>query len=149
MTPKLGEILVDRGYCTNQQIQDALSSPESRGGRLGTVLLKQGALTVQQLGDALAEQFHVPFRPLEPQDVHLQAVRLLPERLARERQMAPIAVKRGVLSLAMASPDDMEAISEVELITGYRVEPEVALLSDINQLLDRGFDERNSARQTI
>jgi type IV pilus assembly protein PilB len=79
----------------------------------------------------------------------LQAVRLLPERLARERQMTPIGVRRGVLTLAMAAPDDMEAISEVELITGYRVEPEVALLGDINQLLDRGFDERNSARQTI
>jgi type IV pilus assembly protein PilB len=149
MTPKLGEILVDLGHCTPQQVQDALASPESRGGRLGTVLLKHGALTVPQLGEALAEQFHVPFRQIEPQEIHLQAVRLLPERLARERQMAPIGVKRGVLSLAMAAPDDMEAISEVELITGYRVEPEVALLGDINQLLDRGFDERNSARQTI
>src|SRR3954468_24783725 len=100
MTPKLGEILVDRGYCTNQQIQDALSSPESRGGRLGTVLLHQGALTVPQLGDALAEQFHVPFRQIESQDVHLQAVRLLPERLARERQTTPVAGKPGVRVLA-------------------------------------------------
>src|SRR5262245_46967642 len=134
MTPKLGEILVQLGHCTQQQVQDALSSPESRGGRLGTVLLQQGALTVSQLGEGLAEQFHVPFRQIEPQEIHLQAVRLLPERLARERQMAPVGVKRGVLSLAMAAPDDMEAISEVELITGYRVEPEVALLGDINQL---------------
>jgi type IV pilus assembly protein PilB len=149
MTPKLGEILVARGFCTQQQVQDALISPEARGGRLGTVLVNNGVLHVPQLGEALAEQFHVPFRQSEPQEVHLQAVRLLPERLARERQMTPIGVRRGVLTLAMAAPDDMEAISEVELITGYRVEPEVALLSDINQLLDRGFDERNSARQTI
>jgi type IV pilus assembly protein PilB len=149
MTPKLGEILVARGYCTPQHVQDALASPQSRGGRLGTVLVQLGVLTVPQLGDALAEQFHVPFRQIESQDVSLQAVRLLPERLARERQMTAIGVKQGVLSLAMAAPDDMEAISEVELITGYRVEPEVALLSDINQLLDRGFDERISARQTI
>src|SRR6476620_4133141 len=101
MTPKLGEILVARGFCTNQQVQDALSSPQSRGGRLGTVLMQQGALTVSQLGDALAEQFHVPFRQIESQDVALQAVRLLPERLARERQMAAVGVKRGVLTLVM------------------------------------------------
>jgi type IV pilus assembly protein PilB len=149
MTPKLGEILVQRGFCTPQQVNDALSSPESRGGRLGTVLVNQGVITTGQLGDALAEQFHVPFRQIDPQEVHLQAVRLLPERLARERLMVPVKVRRGVLSLAMAAPDDMEAISEVELITGYRVEPEVALVSDINQTLDRGFDERNSARQTV
>ena len=149
MTPKLGEILVNLGHCSQQQVLDALASPEARGGRLGAVLLQQGALTVPQLGEGLAEQFHVPFRQIEAPDVHIQAVRLLPERLARERQMTPIAVKRGVLTLAMAAPDDMEAISEVELITGYRVEPEVALSNEISQLLDRGFDERNSARQTL
>jgi len=149
MTPKLGEILVARGYCTEQQVQDALISPESRGGRLGMMLVNQGVLTIPQLGEALSEQFRVPFRQIEPQDIHLQAVRLLPERLARERQMVPIDAKKGVLTLAMAAPDDMEAISEVELISGYRVEPEVALATDIDQLLDRGFDERNSARQTV
>lgn len=149
MTPKLGEILVAKGFCTEAQVQDALNSPESRGGRMGMLLLKRGELTSNQLGEALSEQFRVPFRVIEPQEVHLQAVRLLPEGLVRQRQMVPLDVKRGVMSLAMAFPDDMEAIAEAELITGYHVEPIVALANDIQALLDRGFDERNAARQTV
>jgi type IV pilus assembly protein PilB len=149
MTPKLGEILTSKGFCTEKQLQDALNSPDSRGGRLGAVLVKQGILSQAQLGEALAEQFKVPFKGIEPQEIHLQAVRLVPENLARDRQIAPLGVKAGVLTLAMVAPDDMEAISEVELISGYHVEPVVSMAADIKSLLDRAFDERNVARQTV
>ena len=62
--------------------------------------------------------------------------------------MAPITVKNGRMTLAMVAPDDMGAISEAELISGYQVEPVVALRGDVLAALDRGFDERISARQT-
>jgi type IV pilus assembly protein PilB len=149
MTPRLGDILVARGFVTEKQLQDALASHDARGGRLGSALIKQGLISVSQLGDALAEQFRVPFRQIEPSDVNLQVVRLLPEGLARDRQMTPVGVDRGVLTLAMVAPDDIEAISEVELITGYRVEPVVSLAPDVVEILDRGFDERVAARQTV
>src|SRR5690349_17768606 len=149
MTPRLGDILVARGFVTEKQLQDALASHDARGGRLGSALIKQGLISVSQLGDALAEQFRVPFRLIEPSDVNLQVVRLLPEGLARDRQMTPVGVDRGVLTLAMVAPDDIEAISEVELITGYRVEPVVSLAPDVVEILDRGFDERVAARQTV
>lgn len=149
MTPRLGDILVARGFVTEKQLQVALQSHDSRGGRLGAALVKQGLITIQQLGDALAEQFKVPFRQIEPAEVNLQVVRLLPEGLARDRQMTPVGVERGVLTLAMVAPDDIEAISEVELITGYRVEPIVSLAPDVIEILDRSFDERVAARQTV
>ena len=149
MTPRLGDILIARGFVTERQLQDALASHDARGGRLGAALVKQGLISVPQLGDALAEQFKVPFRQIEPADVNLQVVRLLPEGLARDRQMTPVSVERGVLTLAMVAPDDIEALSEVELITGYRVEPVVSLAPDVVEILDRGFDERVAARQTI
>ena len=149
MTPRLGDILVARGFVTEEQLQAALASHDARGGRLGSALIKQGLVTVPQLGEALAEQFRVPFRQIEPSEVNLQVVRLLPEGLVRDRQMTPVGVERGVLTLAMVAPDDIEAISEVELITGYRVEPVVSLAPDVVEILDRGFDERVSARQTV
>ena len=53
------------------------------------------------------------------------------------------------MQLAMVAPDDIETISEAELITGYHVEPVVALEAPVQAALDRGFDERIVARQTI
>ncbi len=115
----------------------------------GRILVRRGLITMDQLGEALAEQFGVPFVEVVPQAVNPQVVRLLPERLARQRSCVPMSVSGSTMQLAMVAPDDIETISEAELITGYHVEPVVALEAPVQATLDRGFDERIVARQTI
>lgn len=149
MAGRLGDILVARGQITEQDLQQALSWQGGQTGMLGEILVARGYITNQQLGEALAEQFEVPFLEIQPEMVNAQVVRLLPETLARQRLMAPVAVQNGTMTLAMVAPDDMGAISEAELISGYQVEPVVSLRHDVLGALDRGFDERVSARQTI
>jgi type IV pilus assembly protein PilB len=105
-------------------------------------------ITNDQLGSALMEQFDVPYSEISQEAINPQVVRLLPEMLSRQRLIAPVAVKGGVMTLAMVAPDDMAAISEAELISGYEVEPVVALRRDVAAALDRGFDERIAALQT-
>jgi type IV pilus assembly protein PilB len=146
---RLGDILIRRGYVTQGQLDSALAAQGSERGMLGRILVRRGLLTMDQLGDALAEQFGVPFSEVVPQAVNPQVVRLLPERLARQRCCVPISVAGSTMQLAMVAPDDIETISEAELITGYHVEPVVALESPVQATLDRGFDERIVARQTI
>jgi type IV pilus assembly protein PilB len=146
---RLGDILVRRGYITAGQLDAALTAQGSERGMLGRILVRRGLITMDQLGDALAEQFGVPFVEVVPQAVNPQIVRLLPERLARRHSCVPVSVAGSTMQLAMVAPDDIEAISEAELITGYRVDPVVALESPVQAALDRGFDERIVARQTI
>jgi type IV pilus assembly protein PilB len=146
---RLGDILVRRGYITPGQLEAALAAQGSERGMLGRILVRRGLITMDQLGGALAEQFGVPFVDVVPQAVNPQIVRLLPERLARQRSCLPVSVSGNTMQLAMVAPDDIEAISEAELITGYRVDPMVALDGPVQAALDRGFDERIVARQTI
>ncbi len=149
MAGRLGDILVRQGLISENQLQHALASQSSERGMLGVILLQRGLINQQQLGAALAEQFEVPFRAIGPQAVNPQLVRLLPESFARNRQATPVSLEGITLSLAMVAPDDIETISEVELLTGYRVAPEVALQHDVQAALDMGYDERIVARQTI
>ena len=146
---RLGDILVRRGHITAGQLEATLAAQGSERGMLGRILIRRGLITLDQLGDALAEQFGVPFVDLVPQAVNPQVVRLLPERLARQRACVPVAVAGTTMQLAMVAPDDIETIAEAELITGYHVDPLVALESPVQAALDRGFDERIVARQTI
>ena len=146
---RLGDILIRRGYVTQGQLESALAAQGSERGMLGRILVRRGLISMDQLGEALAEQFGVPFSEVVPQAVNPQVVRLLPERLARQRSCVPISVSGSTMQLAMVAPDDIETISEAELITGYHVEPVVALEAPVQATLDRGFDERIVARQTI
>lgn len=144
MAGRLGDILVDRGLLTADQLQEALATR----GLLGETLLRNNWVTRRQLGSALSEQFEVPYENLSADDIPAQIVRLVPEQFARTRRIVPIRVRQSWMLLAMEAPDDIEAISEVELLTGYKVDPAISMREDILQALDRGFDERVTAQQT-
>ena len=148
MARRLGDILLERGWIDADALDRALADQRGGRGRLGTLLLGRGLISRDQLGEAFGDQFEVPFRSLTATQVHPQLPRLLPEPFARGRELAPVAVDDDRLTLAMAAPDDMEAISEVELLTGYRVEPVICLADELTAVLDRAFDERVAARQT-
>src|SRR5450432_523023 len=146
---RLGDILVQRGYITEGQLDSALAAQGSERGMLGRILVARGLINLSQLGDALAEQFGVAFVEVVPQAVNPQIVRLLPEQLARARACVPVALSGDTMRLAMVAPDDIETISEAELVTGYHIDPVVALEGAVQATLDRGFDDRIVARQTI
>ena len=149
MPGRLGDILVRQGFITESQVDSALKAQGSERGMLGAILVRRGLINVDQLGAALAEQYEVPYREIVPEAINPQIVRLLPESLARERAVVPIEIGGGQMTLAMVAPDDIETISEAELIAGYRVAPVVALETDVQAALDRGYDDRIVARQTI
>lgn len=146
---RLGDILVRHGWITEGQVQSAITAQGSERGLLGTILIRRGLISSGQLGQALAEQYGVPYLEVVPEGINPQVVRLLPEDLARDHMVVPVGISGRSLQLAMVAPDDMDVISETELITGYKVMPMVALQSDIEGALDRGFDDRVVARQTI
>lgn len=146
---RLGDILVKRGCITQSQLEAALAAQGNERGMLGQILLRRSLISLDQLGDALSEQYRVPYLDLVPQAINPQIARLLPESLARERVCVPVGVKGSELQLAMVAPDDIDTISESELITGYQVQPVVALDNAVRAALDRGFDDRLTARQTI
>lgn len=146
MAGRLGDILVQQGHLSNEQLEEILSL---RGGRLGERLLESGLVDTSQLGNALAQQFDVPYRKLAAQSVQPQVIQLVPEAFARKHLVVPLDVEGEQLTLAMECPDDIETISEVELMTGYSIHPVVSMAKDIVSAIDFGFDDRLVARQTI
>ncbi len=146
---RLGDILVRHGWITEKQVLSAIAAQGSERGLLGTILVRRNLITSEQLGEALAEQFGVPYLEIVPEGINPQVVRLLPEEIARRSHAVPVSVSGSTMQLAMDAPDDMDVICEAELITGYQVEPVVSLQGEIEAALDRGFDDRVVARQTI
>lgn len=149
---RLGDVLVEQGVVTDAQVQLALAEQRQVGLQLGDVMLRRGFVTRPQIRRALAEQYAMPCYEIESHfggdKTRSQLVRLLPEPFARRRKLAPLKLQRKVLQLAMVNPSDMEAISEVELLTGYQVEPGICLLDELERLLDSAFDDRIKAKQT-
>ena len=149
MIPRLGKVLVSRGVLTQEALEAALVLPHDEEVLLGEVLVRQGVITEADLSLALQEQHGVEYRSLDLESVDPQYAHLIPESLARSRLVLPVSVEDQTLILAMATPDDLETISEVELLTGYPVKPLGTSPSQMLAILEQGFDENLTARQTI
>jgi type IV pilus assembly protein PilB len=148
MIARLGDILIDEGILTDEQLSAGMRE-KPRHILLGDWLLQRGDISRAQLGQALSRQFEVPYEDIDVSAINPQIIRLLPEKLARGRRILPIGIHRRALRLAMLAPDDIETIAEVELMTGYTVEPVIAQEADLMAAIDRGYDGRSIARQTI
>ena len=148
MIARLGDILIDEGILSDAELSEGMHD-KPRHIMLGDWLIQRGQITRPQLGQALSRQFEVPYEEIDVSAINPQVIRLLPEKLARGRKILPLAIDRRSLRLAMLAPDDIETIAEVELMTGYSVEPVVAQEAELMQAIDRGYDGRSIARQTI
>lgn len=148
MTRRLGDVLQEKQYLTPEQLEAALRS-KPRGHMLGDWMVEQQLLTTEQLVDALAEQFQVPPLDLDSSSVDPQVARLIPETFARRHSAAAVRIRDRQMTLAMVAPDDIDTIAEAELMTGYEIQPAVALADDVRQILERAYDDRAFARQTI
>ena len=145
---RLGDILIENGTITAEELETAFST-KPRDVMVGDWLVQQRFLSTAELGNALADQFEVPYVDIDPSTVNPQVARLIPEEFARSQAAAAIEISDNQMTLAMVAPDDIETIAETELMTGYQIQPAVAMVDDIQALISRIYDDRSVARQTI
>jgi type IV pilus assembly protein PilB len=111
---KLGELLVDSGTISEHQLQIALAEHQRTGRRLGNTLIDLGLVTEEAISRVLASQTGVEHYVLDHTPIDPEAVRLVPESLARRRQLLPLRLEDEALVVAMANPTDIVAIDELE-----------------------------------
>jgi type II secretion system (T2SS) protein E len=124
---RLGELLVDSGIISREQLSDALQHQRSHGGRLGTCLVELGFVDDKTLTATLAKQLSIPSTTasqLEKCDAF--AVKLVPPPMAERLRCVPIRQDGDKLWVAMADPTDRQALGELSKHTGKQVRPMVA-----------------------
>lgn len=134
---RLGELLVTAGVISDVQLESALVEQDRHGGKLGQVLVGAGLVTEEQMGQALARQKSLEYVNLGEIAIDRTAVIVLPERMARRRNIVPIAIGEDEIVLAMSNPLDIESIDDVEMRTGLRVRVVVATPTKITAAIDK------------
>ena len=127
----LGQILVDRGLITPQQLLDAEAQQHESGRSLGRVLVDQRYATEKDLVAALATQIGMEFVDLEVVDVDGRAATMLSEQMMRRHGVLPIGFQDGKLIVAMSDPANVVAIDDVRTVTKMEVKAVVATKDDV------------------
>ncbi len=136
---QLGELLIERGVIDHDQSKMALSYQKEKGGMFGEVLVALRFATEEDIAQAITFQYGYPYLPLSNYEIAEEVVKSVPENLCREFSLIPIDKIGKSLTLAMSNPLNLQAIEEVELITGCTVQIFVSTLTDIKNAIDKYY----------
>ncbi|MBI2862968.1 MAG: type II/IV secretion system protein [Chloroflexi bacterium] len=136
---RIGEILREGGFITEVQMKSALEASAATGKKLGQILIEQGHISPEGLATALSFQFGVPVADLRQIKIDPEAVRLVPEHLAREHSVMPLAIDGDVLRVAMEDPSNLAAIDTLSAVTGKQIRPVLPLHGGIEQAIGSNY----------
>ncbi len=139
---QLGQILIQRGIITPEQLEKALAAQKEQGGLLGEILTRLGFVSEEDIVHALAIQHDFPYLPLANYDIDIEALKLVPENLARKYNVLPIDKMGDILTLVMANPLDNKAVEEIEALTKCKTEIFVATYTEIKEAIKQFYVER-------
>jgi type IV pilus assembly protein PilB len=148
----IGESLVDQGSITLLQLRDGLAWQKRWGGKLGHALLALGYVEESALLGVLSRQLGVPVVEVDALAIPADVVRLVPDRVLRERRIVPLALlsesRRGPLVVATADPLDAGVLEEVGFESGKSVRPVLATQRGIDRALSRHLDRSQDRSET-
>src|SRR5213080_3115820 len=136
-TKKLGEILVEEGLISHEQLERALLEQSRTDQLLGRILIDLKMVRESDLMAALAKQIGFRFVDLNDFQIDPSAAMLIPDQVARRYRALPIAYEDSRLLVAMADPANLFALDDIRTITGMELRPVVATAADIETAISK------------
>jgi diguanylate cyclase (GGDEF)-like protein len=133
----LGQMLLELGLITKDQLKQALRRHVETGGRIGQVLIQMNAVTSGDVGRCLQEKFNINYASLRNHMLSEDLIRILDEEFIRTRRVVPLSLQGNELELAMVDPVDHETISAIEDMSGLKVIPKFTLENEFEEFLER------------
>lgn len=138
----IGQILLDAGVITEEQLETALELQKSNPQQhLGALLGELGFASEEAIAQARASQCGVNYIRFTEDTVDPEAAALINARLAQQHHCIPVSAVDRSMVLAVANPMDLLAIEDVERFTNRKVDVVVGTSADIEQAIARFYWE--------
>jgi type IV pilus assembly protein PilB len=136
--PRLGNILLERGFLTVERLQSALEHQKLAGGRsklLGEILVELDFCTEDQVVECLAAGYGVPYAKLEMRLHDPASLQFIEREYIEKNLVFPLFCIRDVLTVAVTEPSNLFLIDEMASITGKEVQIVAATTKDIRRMI--------------
>lgn len=146
---RVGEQLQAAGLITEEQLEAALAEQKTSGGFLGDVLVRLGFARAELVGEMIAATIHVPFVSLANVEIDSLLFDLVPEEFERHHGVLPLKLEGDTLLVAMSDPLNVPVIDELQLLTGYKISPALALQDDLRVAISRTHSLKSAAESVL
>jgi type IV pilus assembly protein PilB len=140
---RLGEVLVESGYITEAQVDQALAMIKESGTkkRLGEMLIESGMITEDNMLNALSKRLNLKYVSIRDYPVNLEAVAKIPKAVATKYCMIAVGMENALLRICINDPLNYYAIEDIKLITHMQIEVQVCQTAEIIKAINEYYAE--------
>ncbi|MEM6458924.1 MAG: ATPase, T2SS/T4P/T4SS family [Planctomycetota bacterium] len=148
---RLGRVLTKLGVITRDQAQEALELQKNNRAPIGQLLVELGYCTHDDVNLALAAQAGMPTMDLQDFDLKPEVLHLVPAEMANAYHVLPLAheAEGNKLTVALKSADNFRALDDLRLLMGFTVDAVVAPGGQIDKLIDKHYGEDDESLASL
>ncbi|NMA69979.1 MAG: Flp pilus assembly complex ATPase component TadA [Desulfitobacterium sp.] len=144
-----GQYLIHKGLISERQLAEGLEEQKITGAKLGEIFVDRKYLTSREMLQELSLYLGIPLLDLTKVEVDLQAVTLLKEETAQRYGAFPFKIEGDTLEVAMMDPGSQRKIANIQILTGYNIQPYLAEGEEIRRAIKKYLTvERSIAELT-
>lgn len=142
---RIGDYLVEQNLITTEQLQEVLAAQKEAQGtkRFGELVVELGFMSEVKFAQALAGKLHVQYVDLDNIEIDYEAVRKVPEALAKKHTIIAINIQGKRLTVATDDPINFIILEDIKVSTGMDTVPVLATRSAINKAIGKCYSMQN------
>ena len=139
---RIGDLLVEAGAITEDELQQALARQKEEGGMLGNIIMDMGFISRELLITVLTTQMGIEYCEIKTIQIDESVVKLVSKDLVQKYTAMPIGFapdNPNLLQVAMADPMDLMAIDDISISSGLQVEPLLSFQDDLENVIGKFY----------
>ena len=129
----LGQMLIDKGIITSEQLDEALKEQQQTNEFIGTTLVKLEFVSNEHIFSVLSEQLNIPYIKIKDTEVNPKAIKKVPAKFAAYYKLMPIKLEKKQLTVAVTDPLDLHTLDDIRLLLNCDIN---AVLAGENDILE-------------
>lgn len=142
----IGQLLLEEHLITEQQLQKALEVQKGTQGKLlGDIIMELGYVNENQFARTLAKRLKIPYMDLGTASVSLEAVKRIPETLAKKHNVIAISISNGAQRLTVATNDPVNfyIFEDLKVVAGMDIYPVLSAKTAIRNAIEKYYSLQN------
>lgn len=135
------DILVKKRVLSPEQVTEAVAMASANGIKLEDALDKLNYVSKAESAAAKAEHGGIEFIDLTSLEIPKAVIELVPESVARENLVLPLALEGNVMKIAMADPSNYDTVQKLQFVLNKDIVPVMAVTEQITDCINRNYGQ--------
>ena len=144
-----GQLLIAKGFVTEDQIQEALSISKQSGGLLGDILVDLKYITNEQILQTLGEYLGQEIVDIAEMDIPTDVINKVPTAIAQLYRIVPISAKNDVITIVQANALNFETLDDLRLILKQTIKPVLCYKDTVNRTIEKYYPKKHESVEQL